>query len=92
VDPGTDSFFGARKMAGGRDIRLRSPRWLNGLIWSSGLGAAAFFTWRMLFCDAEPNCVPPGFTVILARVVAVLTLPLVLAIALAARAVKWVAE
>jgi hypothetical protein len=79
-------------MAGGRDLKQQSPRWLNGLIWSSGLGAAAFFTWRVLFCDAEPNCVPPGLTVIAARALAVVTLPLVLAVALAARAVKWVAE
>ncbi len=79
-------------MAGGRDLRQRSPRWLNGLIWSSGLGAALYFLWRMLYCDGEANCFPPGITLVLSRVIAVLALPLLFAVTVMARAVRWVLE
>jgi hypothetical protein len=79
-------------MAGGRDLRPRSPRWLNGLIWSSGLGAAAYFIWRALACDAEPHCSPIGLSVVLSRAVSVLMLPVLIGAALVARAVRWVVE
>ncbi len=76
-------------MAGGRDLRPRSPRWVNGLIWSSGVGAALFFAWRMLFCDAEPSCLPIGLSAVLGRVLAIAMLPLLLAVTMVARAVRW---
>jgi len=76
-------------MAGGRDLTPRSPRWLNGLIWSSGVGAAIFFTWKMFFCEAEPSCLPIGWSVVLGRILAVAMLPLLLAVTMVARAVRW---
>jgi hypothetical protein len=79
-------------MAGGRDLSRRSPRWLNGLIWSSGIGAAAYFIWRMLYCDGEATCFPLGLPLVLSRLLAVLTLPALLAATLLARAVRWVLE
>ncbi len=79
-------------MAGGRDLLPRSPRWLNGLIWSSGLGAAAFFVWRTLFCDGEPSCIPVGLSAVLARVLACMMLPVLLAVTIVTRAVRWVLE
>jgi len=79
-------------MAGGRDLLPRSPRWLNGIIWSSGVGAAAFFIWRVLFCDAEPSCLPVGLSGVFARVLAIAMLPLLLAVTVVARAVRWVLE
>jgi len=79
-------------MAGGRDLTPRSPRWLNGLIWSSGVGAAIFFTWKMLFCDAEPSCLPVGWSAVLGRVLAIAMLPLLLAVTVVTRAVRWVLE
>jgi len=78
-------------MAGGRDLLPRSPRWLNGLIWSSGLGAAAVLIWQALFYDAEPSCIPLGLAVA-ARLLACLTLPVLLAVAFVARAIRWVFE
>lgn len=79
-------------MAGGRDWLPRSPRWLNGLVWASGLGATAFFLWRVLFCEAEPSCIPPGFGTVLARVLACSMLPVLLAVTMLARAVRWVVD
>ncbi len=79
-------------MAGGRDLGPRSPRWLNGLIWSSGLGAAVYFIWRMLYCDGEPNCLTPGLPLLMSRVFAVVALPVLLAATLFARAVRWVLD
>ena len=61
------------------------------MIWSSGLGAAAYFIWRALMCDAEPNCSPIG-SVVLSRVVACLMLPVLIAVTIVARAVRWVLE
>jgi hypothetical protein len=89
---GARSSFEARKMAGGRDLLPRSPRWLNALIWSSGVGAALLFLWSALFSDAEPSCVPLGFATVLARLLACIMLPAVLAVTLLARAVRWVSE
>jgi hypothetical protein len=65
-------------MAGGRNITARSPGWLHALIWSTGLGAAAVFVWRALFCDGEPTCLPVGLGTLAARALAVITLPLLL--------------
>lgn len=79
-------------MAGGRDLLPRSPRWLNALIWSSGLGAALFFLWRALFCEAEPSCIPLGLTTVLARLLACIMLPVLVAVTMLARAVRWVVE
>jgi hypothetical protein len=79
-------------MAGGRDLGPRSPRWLNGLIWSSGIGAAIYFIWRMLYCDGEANCFPLGLPLVLSRMIAVLILPLLLAVTVLARAIRWVLE
>jgi hypothetical protein len=79
-------------MAGGRDLSRRSPRWLNGLIWSSGIGAAAYLIWRMVYCDGEASCFPLGLPLVLSRFLAVLTLPLLLMSTLLARAVRWVLE
>ncbi|MFB3882282.1 MAG: hypothetical protein ACE149_13530 [Armatimonadota bacterium] len=79
-------------MAGGRDLSRRSPRWLNGVIWSSGIGAAAYFIWRMLYCEGEPTCLPLGFPLLMTRLLALLTLPALLAATLLARAVRWVLE
>jgi hypothetical protein len=79
-------------MAGGRDLRRRSPRWLNGLIWSSGLGAAALFIWRTLFCDSEPSCVPPGLAGLLPKVLGSAVLPFLVLASLLERAARRVAE
>ncbi|MCJ7752793.1 MAG: hypothetical protein MUQ65_17180 [Armatimonadetes bacterium] len=79
-------------MAGGRDLAPRSPRWLNGLIWSSGVGAALFFTWKMLFCEAEPSCLPIAWSAVLGRLLAIAMLPLLLAITMVTRAVRWALE
>ena len=79
-------------MAGGRDLGPRSPRWLNGLIWSSGIGAALYFVWRMLYCDGEATCFPLGLPLVFSRLLAVLILPLLLAVTVLARAVRWVLE
>ncbi len=79
-------------MAGGRDLGPRSPRWLNGLIWSSGVGAAVYFIWRLLYCDGEANCLPIGLPLVLSRLLALVTLPVLLAVTVLARAVRWVLE
>ncbi len=42
-------------------------------------------------CDAEPNCSPIG-SVVLSRVVACLMLPVLIAVTIVARAVRWVLE
>jgi len=79
-------------MAGGRDLTRRSPRWLNGVIWSSGLAAAALFIWRTLFCDSEPSCVPPGLAGLLPKVLACAVLPFLMLASLLERAARRVAE
>jgi hypothetical protein len=56
------------------------------------LGAAAYFIWRALACDAEPHCSPIGLSVVLSRAVSVLMLPVLIGAALVARAVRWVVE
>jgi len=79
-------------MAGGRDLTQRSPRWANGLIWSSGLGAAALFMWRTLFCDGEPSCLPPGLGTVLPKVLACAVLPFLLLASALERAARRLAE
>jgi hypothetical protein len=89
--PAISPFQEAREMAGGRDLGPRSPRWVNGLIWSSGLGAAAWFVWSALFGDTEPTCLPPGLTV-LPRVLAGAMLPLLVVVTIVEKAVRRVLE
>jgi len=79
-------------MAGGRDLLPRSPRWLNGIIWSSGLGAAAWFIWRLVYCDVEPTCLPPSIGVVLPKAFAFVAVPIIFAVSVLTRAVQWVRE
>ena len=77
-------------MAGGRDLRPRSPRWLNGLIWSSGLGATGCFLWRMMVDASAPMVMPPGLNTFLLRLLGCVLLPLPMAITALGRAVRRV--
>lgn len=65
-------------MADRREPGPHSPRWLNALIWSTGLGAAACFVWQMLASDGEPTCMPVGVVTIASRVLGFALLPVVM--------------
>ena len=75
-------------MAEGRDLKPRSPAWVNALIWSSGLGAAACFIWRSLLGEQEPNCMPLGLHALLPRVLGCAMLPLLLVVTMVGRAFR----
>ena len=75
-------------MAEWPELRVRSPRWLNALIWSTGLGAAVCFIWQSLFCDIEPSCMPVGPATLASRLLAGAMLPAALAATLIRRAAK----
>ncbi len=75
-------------MAGGRDLTRQSPSWVNALIWSSGLGAAACLMWRLLMGDGEPTASPPSLATLVPRLVAIAVLPAVIVFSIVERAVK----
>lgn len=75
-------------MADRRDLGPRSPRWLNALIWSTGLGAAACFVWQVLASDGEPTCMPVGLATIASRVLGFALLPMVMVGAVVGRGVR----
>ena len=77
-------------MAEGRELGPQSPRWVNALIWSTGLGAVACFIWSAFSCDAEPHAMPPSLTTVLPRIIGCATLPLLLAVAMVERAARRV--
>ncbi len=79
-------------MADRREPGLRSPRWLNALIWSTGLGAAGCFVWRMLASDGEPTCMPVGLVTIASRVLGFALLPVVMVGTALSRGVKRAAQ
>ena len=62
-------------MAGGRDLRRRSPRWLNWLICSCGLTAIACFLWRIIASDSDGSEALLGTTGLLSRLIAAAVLP-----------------
>jgi hypothetical protein len=84
--------MGEVEVAGGRDLTRQSPSWLNALIWSSGLGAAAWFVWRLLVGDGEPTCGPPSLGHVLSRCLAVAVLPALLLLSGLEKAVRRLAE
>jgi hypothetical protein len=79
-------------MAGGRDLTKRSPRWLNGLIWSSGIAAALCFIWRVLVDDSDVHGVALSFTNLLCRLLAAAVLPALLLLATLGRAARRLME
>jgi hypothetical protein len=79
-------------MADRREPGLRSPRWLNALIWSTGLGAAACFVWQMLTSEGEPTCMPVGVVTIASRVLGFALLPVVMVGTALSRGMKRVAQ
>ena len=70
----------------------RSPRWLNALIWSTGLGAAACFVWQVLTSDGEPTCMPVGLATIGSRVLGFALLPVVMVGTAVGRGVRRLAQ
>ncbi len=77
-DPGQRFLSKGVGMAEGRDLGPRSPRWVNALIWSTGLGAVVCFIWHAVLGDAEPTCMPVGLVSIVSRVVGWAMLPALL--------------
>jgi hypothetical protein len=77
-------------MAEGRDLGPRSPRWVNALIWSTGLGAAACFIWQATLCDVEPTCMPLGMARIVPKVLGCAMLPLLLVVTMVGRGLRRV--
>ena len=90
--PLTDFLWAEERgtMAEGRELGPQSPRWVNALIWSTGLGALACFIWSAFSCDAEPHAMPPSLTTVLPRIIGCAMLPLLLAVATIERAAKRV--
>jgi len=79
-------------MAEGRDLAPRSPRWVNGLIWSLGLGAAACFVWETFVCNGAPACMPVGPATILTRVLGCAMLPLLVFLTMVVREARRVID
>ena len=75
-------------MAEGRDIGPRSPRWLNGLIWTSGLGATVCFVWKLVTDGAEPTVMPPGLSTLLPLILSCIMLPFLLVSTLLGRGLR----
>ena len=75
-------------MAGGRDLRRRSPRWLNCLIWSCGLASIGYFFWRLLASESDGNEVAFGTTGLVSRLAAAAVLPALLCITVLGRAAR----
>jgi len=75
-------------MAGGRDLNRRSPRWLNCLIYSCGLSAVAFFFWRVLTSESEPNSLSLGIASLTSRLLAAAILPALLLVTAIGRATR----
>lgn len=65
-------------MAGGRDLRRRSPRWLNFLICSCGLTAIACFIWRVIASDSDGSEAFLGTAGLVSRLIAAAILPALL--------------
>jgi len=65
-------------MAGGRDLRRRSPRWLNFLICSCGLTAIACFIWRVIASDSDGSEAFLGTAGLVSRLIAAAVLPALL--------------
>ncbi len=79
-------------MAEGRDLGPRSPRWVNALIWSTGLGAAACFIWHVLLCDVEPTGMPIGLVRVVSLALGCAILPLLLVVTMLGRGARRVWE
>ena len=79
-------------MAEGRDTGPRSPRWLNGLIWTSGLGATVCFVWKLVTDGGEPTVMPPGLNTLLPRALSCVMLPFLLITTILARGLRRVVE
>jgi len=79
-------------MAEGRDLKPRSPRWVNALIWSTGLGAAACFIWQTLLCDGEATCMPLGLIQVISKALGCAILPLLLVVTMVGRGARRVWE
>ena len=77
-------------MAEGRELGPQSPRWVNALIWSTGLGALACFIWHVLLCDVEPTGMPVGFVTVASRVLGCAMLPLLLVVTVLGRGTRRV--
>ena len=75
-------------MAGGRDLRRRSPRWLNCLICSCGLTAIGCFLWRMIASDSDGSEVMLGTTALISRLIAIAVLPALLLVTCLGRAAR----
>ncbi len=75
-------------MAEGREYAPRSSRWVNGLIWSSGLVCAACFVWRVLLCDENGTSVPVGLNLLVPRLLGAAILPVLLFITCVGRGAK----
>jgi len=79
-------------MAEGRDLGPRSPRWLNAVIWSTGLGAAVCFLWQALLCDGQPTGMPLGLVTLVSKVLGCAMLPVLLLVTLVGREARRVLE
>ena len=77
-------------MAEGRELGPQSPRWVNALIWSTGLGALACFIWHALLCDVEPTGMPVGIVTVASRVLGCAMLPLLLVVTVLGRGTRRV--
>ena len=79
-------------MAGGRDLKPRSPRWLNGLICTGGIAATACFIWRLLTEDSDAHGMALGATQLFCRILSAAILPALLLLATIGRAARRLAE
>jgi hypothetical protein len=79
-------------MAGGRDLRKRSPRWLDWFAYSSGLTSAACFIWRVVLCDGEAECPPISPGMMVPRLLGFAILPLLLVVTLLGRTARRLTE
>jgi hypothetical protein len=75
-------------MAGGRDLKTRSPRWLNCLICSCGITSVACFFWRVLGCDSDADGLMLGFNGVASRLLGVAILPALLLLTALGRVTK----
>ncbi len=79
-------------MAGGRDLRRRSPRWLNFLICSCGIASICCFFWRLLTSESDGNEVAFGTTGLVSRLIAAAVLPALLCLTALGRAARRLVE
>ena len=77
-------------MAQGRDFGPRSPRWLNGVLCSSGWMGAGFFIWRVLFLDGDQTGASPAG--LLPRVLGAAVLPILVCATALGRLARRVIE